>query len=137
MIMSIVSLKIHYALLTLVELSFYLNAEPVQLRDIADRYSMPSKYLEQILATLKQFGFIQSSRGVNGGYSLSKHPDDILILDVFNSINGTVQVDPKIDNSPLELFWKNYILNTQSFLNLSLSEFVVKHYSSNRLTYSI
>ena len=40
---------------------------PVKIADIAKRQKIPQKFLELILAGLKQNGFVDSRRGAEGG----------------------------------------------------------------------
>ena len=49
---------------------------------------VPVNYLEQILLQLKRNGYVQSKRGVNGGYKLSRNPNDIIIGDVIRNLEG-------------------------------------------------
>ena len=132
-----ISLKLHYGLLSLIELSHYMDAKPLQLKDISSRHHIPPKYLEQVIAVLRQAGFIQSMRGVNGGYSLAQHPDDIAILDVARALQGASTLDPKLKGTALEGYWQELILGVDRLMTYTLSEFIVNCYASDRLTYSI
>ena len=132
-----VSLKCHYALLSLSYLAQLQNAKPVQLSDIASAHDIPVKYLEQVLSVLRQVGFIQSLRGAKGGYQLLKDPAEISIRDVFNSVLGDTKLESKIKGSVLEPFWLQLMTDSTQLLDYSLDEFMIKWYSSNRLTYTI
>ena len=46
--------------------------QPVKIADIARRQKIPQKFLELILANLKQGGFVESRRGAEGGYRLAE-----------------------------------------------------------------
>ena len=74
-----ISVKGEYALLAIFDLASQNltppvlgasqgNAEPVKIADIAKRQKIPQKFLELILAGLKQGGFVNSRRGAEGGY---------------------------------------------------------------------
>ena len=56
--------------------------EPVKIADIARRQKIPQKFLELILAGLKQGGFVESRRGAEGGYLLARAPDAITVGEV-------------------------------------------------------
>ena len=56
--------------------------------DIAAEQQIPVKYLEAILAELKQAGLVDSKRGAHGGYHLARHPREISIADVLRIIDG-------------------------------------------------
>ena len=53
----------------------------MKIADIARRQHIPQKFLELILAGLKQGGFVESRRGAEGGYLLAKPADSIMIGD--------------------------------------------------------
>ncbi len=44
----------------------------MKIADIAKRQKIPQKFLELILAGLKQSGFVDSRRGAEGGYLLAR-----------------------------------------------------------------
>lgn len=64
--------------------------EVVTNHQIADRYHIPVKYLEQILLELKRGGVITSKRGVNGGYLLSRSPEDISVGEVLRIVDSRI-----------------------------------------------
>ena len=83
------SCKSEYALLALIVLrDHYLDAEPVQIRQIAMQQNIPDRYLEQLLAVLRRSGLVRSQRGARGGYSLAREPWQITLLEVINCIEG-------------------------------------------------
>ncbi|NER82358.1 MAG: Rrf2 family transcriptional regulator [Leptolyngbya sp. SIO1D8] len=83
------SSKSEYALLALVELSaHYTSNEPLQIRQIASAQSIPDRYLEQLLATLRRAGIVRSQRGARGGYLLARSPWQITLYDVVSCIEG-------------------------------------------------
>ena len=52
---------------------------------------MPERFLLQILRVLVTHGILKSTRGVEGGYSLSRPPEDISLLDVIEAIDGPLE----------------------------------------------
>src|SRR5688500_1367363 len=74
-----ISVKGEYALQALFDLSLQNAAEPVKIGDIARRQKMPQKFLELILAALKQGGFVESRRGAEGGYLLARPAESISV----------------------------------------------------------
>ena len=84
------SCKTEYALLALLELtSHYYQGEPLQIRQIAAQQNIPERYLEQLLATLRRGGLVQSQRGAKGGYLLAREPGQITLLDVVSCLEGS------------------------------------------------
>lgn len=93
------SCKSEYALLALVELAEgYRRGEPLQIRQIAAQHSIPDRYLEQLLATLRRSGIIRSQRGAKGGYLLAREPWQITLLEVMDCIEG---IEAKAAEKPL------------------------------------
>ena len=64
------------------------NGNVVQIKEIAERQHIPSKFLEQILLTLKNAGFLHSRMGVGGGYYLAKPIDEISLGQIFRVLDG-------------------------------------------------
>ena len=74
-----ISVKGEYALHALFDLALQTPGEPVKIADIARRQKIPQKFLELILAGLKQGGFVESKRGAEGGYLLARPADSITV----------------------------------------------------------
>lgn len=83
-----ISVKGEYALLALLDLSLQRPGEPVKIAAIARRQKIPQKFLELILASLKQGGFVESRRGAEGGYLLARPPEAIALGEVLRHIEG-------------------------------------------------
>jgi Rrf2 family protein len=83
-----ISVKGEYALHALFDLACRSNAEPVKIAEIAKRQKIPQKFLELILAGLKQGGFVESRRGADGGYLLARPAESITIGEVLRYIEG-------------------------------------------------
>lgn len=91
-----ISVKSEYALKAVFDLaSQYLGAPqgasamvPVKIADIAKRQKIPQKFLELILAGLKQSGFVDSRRGAEGGYLLARAPDAITVGEVLRAVEN-------------------------------------------------
>ncbi len=83
-----ISAKGDYATRALQDLALHYNKGPVPIEDIARRQAVPVRYLEQILLILKQAGFLESRRGVNGGYSLARHPREITLGQIIRAVDG-------------------------------------------------
>jgi len=54
------------------------------------RGNIPVKFLEQILLTLRNEGFLTSKRGIGGGYSLRKRPSEMVVLEIVELLDGSV-----------------------------------------------
>ncbi len=83
------SAKTEYACLALLHMAQeYENAEPLQIRRIADQQGIPSRFLVQILLQLKGAGLVASTRGAAGGYRLARQPREISLAEVMEVMEG-------------------------------------------------
>ena len=83
-----ISVKGEYALQALIDLAAQPPGEPVKVADVARRQGIPQKFLELILASLKQGGFVESRRGAEGGYLLARSADSVTVGDVLRFVEG-------------------------------------------------
>jgi Rrf2 family protein len=80
----------------MVELACHYGEGPVELREIAKREDISLKYLEQVIVPLRTAGLVKSARGSKGGYSLAKHPSEIYLKDLVETLDGPLNLmDPK------------------------------------------
>ena len=61
--------------------------------EISREMSIPSNYLYAVMGKLKKAGLASASRGVNGGWSLSKEPEEITLLDIIEVMEGSVKIN--------------------------------------------
>ena len=85
-----ISTKGDYATRAMQDLAWHYEKGPIQIEDIARRQHLPVRYLEQILLSLKRAGFLESKRGVSGGYYLAKHPQEITIGAIIRATEGPI-----------------------------------------------
>tara|TARA_B110000003_G_C16355104_1_gene420348 strand:- start:175 stop:600 length:426 start_codon:yes stop_codon:yes gene_type:complete len=83
--------KGRYAVMALADLAKFNSANPVSLRDISLRQGISQLYLEQIFSKLKKNNIVQSVRGVNGGYVLSKKPELIKLSNIFSAVQEEIK----------------------------------------------
>lgn len=62
----------------------------LQIREISQREKIPTKFLEQILLTLKNAGLLHSKMGVGGGYYLARSASQITLGQIFRILDGPV-----------------------------------------------
>lgn len=78
----IVSTKGRYALRVMLDLAKNQGDIFVSLKDISSRQEISLKYLEAIIGVLNKAGFVNSLRGVHGGYRLSRDPQQYTIGEI-------------------------------------------------------
>ena len=62
----------------------------MQIKEIALREQISTKFLEQILLTLKNAGLLHSKMGVGGGYYLARSAKEITLGQIFRVLDGPV-----------------------------------------------
>jgi len=89
-----ISMKVDYGVRALVDLAQNYGAGPIQTAEIAERQGVPEPYLDQLLATLRKEGLVDSRRGPHGGYTLAKSPTDLSLGTIMNALEGpTIPID--------------------------------------------
>lgn len=84
-----VTSKSRYAVVAMAELA-RSGSDPVPIAQIAERREMPVQFLEQLFSTLRRDGLLHSQRGVKGGYTLARPPEEITVLEVVQALDGKV-----------------------------------------------
>jgi Rrf2 family transcriptional regulator, cysteine metabolism repressor len=92
-----VTAKGEYATQAVLHLSLQYP-EVVTIHEIAQRHHIPLKYLEQILLELKRGGILESRRGVRGGYTLARAPEQISVGQVLRIVDGAFAESSCIHN---------------------------------------
>jgi Rrf2 family protein len=82
--------KSPYAVRALAELARSGGAGPVPIGEIARRRDIPVQFLEGLFATLRRAGVLQSQRGVKGGYSFARAPEELTVLEVVEALEGAL-----------------------------------------------
>ena len=80
-----------YAVMALADLANFDKQNPVSLRDISLRQNISLVYLEQIFSKLKKNDIVKSIRGTNGGYILTKNPEEIKLSNIFSAVDEKVK----------------------------------------------
>jgi Rrf2 family protein len=82
------SKRTQYSLRALYALTRKFGEGPVLITTLAATETIPKKFLEQILVSLKSAGFVSSKKGKGGGYVLAQPPEKITIGSVIRAIEG-------------------------------------------------
>lgn len=82
------STKCIYALRMILELALRHNLGIVKSQQIASAQGIPLRFLEVIMAELRQGGFVESRRGNAGGYTLARPSETITVAQIIDFIEG-------------------------------------------------
>lgn len=83
------SAKVRYGIVALIELAaIHAQGGVLQVGEIAQRQSIPDRYLEQMLTTLRRARILRSIRGPKGGFQLARPPAEVPLLEVVAALEG-------------------------------------------------
>lgn len=85
-----VTSKGRYALRIMIDLAQHQDEGFISLKTISDRTELSMKYLEMIVGNLKKAELVESTRGKEGGYKLSKTPEEYSIGEILNCIEDNL-----------------------------------------------
>ena len=85
-----ISTKGRYALRMMLDLAVHRSDGFIALKDIADRQNISKKYLEQIVPLLNKADLLRTNRGYQGGYALSKNPDQYTVGEILRVTEGSL-----------------------------------------------
>ncbi|MBD1878131.1 Rrf2 family transcriptional regulator [Coleofasciculus sp. FACHB-64] len=85
----------HYSVKALLDLSLQPGYGPTSVKAIATRQDLPAPYLEKLLIELRRSGLVQSVRGAQGGYQLSRVPAQISLGQILEAVGETIEPLPR------------------------------------------
>jgi Rrf2 family protein len=83
--------KSEYGLLAIIDLACSYGSGPVSAREIAERRSIPPRFLEQLFVALRRGGIVSAIRGARGGFVLTRDPREISVLEVVEALEGGLE----------------------------------------------
>ncbi|SEM31628.1 transcriptional regulator, BadM/Rrf2 family [Mesobacillus persicus] len=85
-----ISTKGRYGMTIMIELAKNHGEGPVSLKSIAQTHNLSEHYLEQLVAPLRNAGFVRSIRGAYGGYVLTNEPSKVTAGDIIRVLEGPI-----------------------------------------------
>ena len=86
-----ISTKGRYALRVMADIALNYKDKNVSITELSLRNNISDKYLEQIISLLVKSDLLQSFRGAQGGYKLSRPASEITIGEIINSTEGNFE----------------------------------------------
>jgi Rrf2 family protein len=83
-----ISARADYAVRAAAELAAAPDGRPVKGEHLASAQGIPPKFLENILADLRNAGLVRTRRGAEGGYALTRPAEEISVADVMRAVEG-------------------------------------------------
>ena len=85
-----ISTRGRYAVRVMLDLALQNTEETIKVKEIANRQGLSEKYLEQIIAILNKAGYVKSIRGAQGGYRLTKAPEEYTVGMILRAAEGSL-----------------------------------------------
>jgi Rrf2 family cysteine metabolism transcriptional repressor len=85
-----VSTRGEYGVRAMVALAHHYGIGPMSIAAVAKESSVPYAYLEQLIVPLRKAGLVESKRGAQGGYQLTRPPDEVKVGEVYRVMEGPV-----------------------------------------------
>lgn len=77
------------------------SSELINVQAIAERTKSSKHHVAKIMQRLVKDGFLISNRGPSGGFALKKDPSEITLLNIFESIEGKIEVNECMHDNPI------------------------------------
>jgi len=95
------STKGRYGTRLMLNLALHFNngTKPVIIKNVSKDEEVSTRYLEQIIISLRISNLVKSIRGAGGGYILSRHPSKIKLIEIIESLEGPLCLVDCVDDS--------------------------------------
>jgi len=77
----------------------HTQREVMTAPEISGATGLPMPSVSKVLKSLGRSDIVNSHRGVHGGYSLARRPDDITLADIIETLEGPVALTACVDGS--------------------------------------
>ncbi len=111
-----ISTRGRYALRMMLDMVLSDSNKPVRVKEIAERQEISEKYMEQIMSVLNKAGFVRSVRGPQGGYFLTRKPEEYTVGMILRLTEGSLSpvdcleegapVCKRVDSCTTILLWR-------------------------------
>jgi Rrf2 family protein len=108
----------------------------VQAGEIAEEFGLPEAYEAKVMSQLARSRLLRSDRGPRGGFQLVRDAKDITMLEVIESVNGTLdgRADTEQSGAPeeiqsglIEVFGQATDATREVLQNVTIGAFVDEH----------
>lgn len=138
-----ISTKGQYALLLMTDLADQDPTKYIALKILSHRHNLSPKYAEQILMQLSKAGLVTGLRGNNGGYKLSKNPEEYTAGEILRAMEG--DLNPKgstegktVSNIGNDAFWQGFDNAVNKYVDsITLEKIAKKNREFNGFDYII
>jgi Rrf2 family transcriptional regulator, cysteine metabolism repressor len=113
------STKGRYGVKAMFELALHHGQDPVSIKTIAEKQKISDYYLEQLFGSLRKAGLINSIRGAQGGYVLSRPPSEITVANILNVLEGPIEISDCLSDDEMNCSRINYCATRLLWMKIS------------------
>ena len=133
-----ISTKGRYGLRILLDLATHVSDKPRLIRDIAESQQISEKYISRLIVDLRRARLVRSVRGANGGFHLAKSPKEITLLEILETMEGTISIVdcvlapekcPRNHNCTARGIWTNLNEGIRDMMRAITFEDIIKAYT--------
>lgn len=122
-----ISTKGRYAVRLMLDIAEHSNGGNVSIKDVAERQDISLKYLEQIVNILSKKGYLKSQRGSQGGYKMTRSPEEYTVGDILRVTEGDMapvacledeeNICPRAGVCPTVGFWQGLYKTVNDYMD--------------------
>lgn len=135
----ILSTKGRYGLKMMYEFALNYGKGPMSLKEVANKQRLSETYLEQLIAHLRKAGLVTSIRGAQGGYELSRKPEEITVGEIIRELEGplapsecVLDAEPECSNADYcvtRLIWEKIMDSINNVVDsITLNDMIQDYY---------
>ena len=87
-----INTRVRYGLRAILQIADAYGGKPVPVSAISQTQEISGKYLEQVIGALRRADLVESRKGVHGGYTLSRPPEDATLWDVISALDAHTEL---------------------------------------------
>ena len=136
--------RCRYAVMALADIATFNRQNPVSLRDVSLRQNISLVYLEQIFSKLKRNNIVKSIRGTNGGYILTRNPEQIKLSNIFSALDEKIKTvqckkeskkgcNGKLTKCITHYLWDDLEIHINDFFNKKNLADLLKNHHERRI----
>jgi Rrf2 family protein len=129
-----ISQKSEYALRAMLDLALHSPADLVKVSSIAERQVIPRKFLELILSSLRQGGLVETRRGREGGYRLTRPAERITVGDVL-AVVASERNEKRLIEDAFTDMWARVDESLSAILDRTTFAELAEHWKVSRKRY--
>lgn len=100
------------------------SGSSINVIKIAEATNTSKHHVAKVMQRLGKDNFVTSQRGPSGGFSLKKEASEISFLDIYESIEGKIEIEKCVFNTPVCPFDKCIMNNISNKLSQDFIQYL-------------